>query len=70
MMITGCNDTSDVPKYADPPLTTVSLPMVECGRRAGGMLLELLKGGKPDNAMLAPRLVCRESTQRKTTDRQ
>ncbi|MEM9064646.1 MAG: LacI family DNA-binding transcriptional regulator [Planctomycetota bacterium] len=55
-------------RMATPPLTTVALPAVEAGKRAGELLIERLKimdpGGQPNprRVVLHPRLVIRRST--------
>ncbi|MDI3298751.1 MAG: LacI family DNA-binding transcriptional regulator [Bacillota bacterium] len=47
-----------------PPLTTMSQPVYEIGRRLTAMLAEVLRGRRPDpsGVILPPRLVLREST--------
>jgi LacI family repressor for deo operon, udp, cdd, tsx, nupC, and nupG len=50
--------------YLDPPLTTVSQPMVEIGHETVRLLLEILSGagGTPRHVTLAHRLIIRNST--------
>ena len=62
IMITGCNDTSDIPKLTVPALTTVTLPMYECGRQAALMMLDLIQGKAHPDLMLEPSLTIRQST--------
>lgn len=62
VMITGCNDTSDIPKMTNPPLTTVALPMEETGRAAARMLIEMIHGKQPESIMMQPAMSIREST--------
>lgn len=55
----------DVPmaRYVDPPLTTVRIPAIEQGRRAGKLLIDLVRGIKPDTpqVVLDSELVVRQS---------
>ena len=62
VMLTGCNDTSELPKMSVPPLTTVALPMREAGQSAARMLLEMLQGKSVESKMLEPRLSVRGTT--------
>lgn len=56
-------DDIPVAEFVAPPLTTVRLPTMELGRRAGGLLRELLiDGGTPREERLASSLVVRNST--------
>lgn len=50
-------------KYADPPLTTVSIPTVEMGRLAGRLLVERMAGSLTEisHTRVATHLVVRES---------
>lgn len=48
--------------YRTPPLTTVSQPLFEMGRRAADALLEMLQGRKPQSETGEVRLVVRETT--------
>lgn len=56
----------DVPRAAswDPPLTTIRQPLVDKGRVAAGLLLELIGGGEPRRIELPIELVVRASTAR------
>lgn len=49
-------------RYVTPPLTTVSQPMLEIGRFAMQMLLDLLKEKSVENRVLSPVLVKRGSS--------
>lgn len=56
-------DDIPVAEFVAPPLTTVRLPKVELGRRAGGLLRELLvDGGTAREERLPSSLVVRSST--------
>lgn len=47
----------------DPPLTTVSIPRREIGRRAGEVLVRWIETGEPpETALVQPELVVRETT--------
>jgi LacI family transcriptional regulator len=48
--------------YRTPPLTTVSQPLFEMGRRAADALLEMLQGRRPPSEAGEVRLVVRETT--------
>jgi LacI family transcriptional regulator len=54
----------DVPRAAtwDPPLTTVRQPLVDKGRAAADLLLELIAGHPPRRIELPIELVVRAST--------
>jgi len=56
----------DVPRAAswDPPLTTIRQPLVDKGRVAADLLLELIGGGEPRRIELPIELVVRASTAR------
>jgi LacI family transcriptional regulator/LacI family repressor for deo operon, udp, cdd, tsx, nupC, and nupG len=49
-------------RYVTPPLTTVCQPMLEIGRSAMEMLLDLLEEKTIENRVLSPFLVKRGST--------
>ncbi len=61
--VVGFNDMPFVDRFR-PPLTTVRVPEYEIGRRAAGMLLELIRqpGQRPETILVAPELVIRGST--------
>jgi DNA-binding LacI/PurR family transcriptional regulator len=62
--IVGYDDTSNS-RYLNPPLTTVKFPVVEMGRRAGEIILELAQNEgnlPPQTIMLPVELVVRAST--------
>lgn len=61
----------DVPRAAtwDPPLTTISQPLVDKGRVAADLLLELIDGRPPRRIQLPIELVIRSSTAPPRTDR-
>jgi DNA-binding LacI/PurR family transcriptional regulator len=59
--VTGFDDIHEAP-LADPPLTTVRQPLTEKGSIAGGLLLELVEGGHPDDVTIPVELRVREST--------
>ncbi|GAA1176358.1 substrate-binding domain-containing protein [Ornithinimicrobium humiphilum] len=59
--LVGYNDL-DLAAALPVPLTTVDSRILEVGQLATRMLLELLGGGSPEPARLAPRLVVRAST--------
>ena len=65
VMVIGCNDTSDIPKMTNPPLSTIALPMKKAGQTAAAMLIDLLHGKKVDSLMLEPTLTVRQSTRKK-----
>lgn len=48
--------------YFQPPLTTVSMPFPELGVRAVDLLVELIRGGEPQNLVLPVSLVVRSSS--------
>lgn len=54
----------DIPfaDYAPVPLTTVSIPLTELGRRGGTMVMDLLDGNDPGPSEISHRLVQRAST--------
>ena len=62
VMLTGCNDTSELPKMSMPPLTTVALPMREAGQSTARILLEMLRGKSVESKLLEPRLSIRGTT--------
>ncbi len=55
----------DIPRAAElsPPLTTVSVPRIELGRRAVRLMLDIEKGEAPHETVLPSRLMIRESVQ-------
>jgi len=66
--IVGYGDLPVATLVADPELTTVRVPLRECGRRAAGMLIDLLEVGEesvPRQELLPPQLVIRGSTRRR-----
>jgi DNA-binding LacI/PurR family transcriptional regulator len=62
LAVVGFDDISWA-SYADPPLTTVSIPTVEMGRVAGRLLLEQMEGSVKVNTRVrvANQLVIRQS---------
>jgi DNA-binding LacI/PurR family transcriptional regulator len=56
-------DDIPIAKFFDPPLTTIHLPAIELGRRAGNLLIKLLKKDhlKQQHVILGTNLVIRES---------
>ncbi|MCC7348126.1 MAG: LacI family DNA-binding transcriptional regulator [Variibacter sp.] len=66
MSVAGFDDLP-LAQYLEPPLTTVRQPRIEMGRRAAAMLLDALRGGAPEERIVAPpALVVRESTVRRS----
>jgi DNA-binding LacI/PurR family transcriptional regulator len=62
--VVGYDDTASS-AYQNPPLTTVKFPVAEMGRRAGQIILELIRenGGLPPHTLTLPvELVVRGST--------
>ena len=62
LAVVGFDDISWA-KYADPPLTTVSVPTIEMGRLVGRLLIERMAGALTEvsRTRVATRLVIRES---------
>lgn len=54
-------DNTDVAYMVEPPLTTVSQPQTEMGKRAFLMLHDKLNGGEPENVILPHKLIIRKS---------
>jgi LacI family transcriptional regulator len=63
LSVVGFNDMRFVDRLS-PPLTTIHVPMYELGRRAAGLLLDILqnRAPAPGTVLLATSLVAREST--------
>jgi DNA-binding LacI/PurR family transcriptional regulator len=61
LSVTGFDDIPEA-AVADPPLTTARQPLVEKGRVAGGLLMELARGRQPKDVGLPVELVTRAST--------
>jgi LacI family transcriptional regulator len=59
--LVGYNDTP-LAEGGAVPLTTIRSPMHEMGRRAVGLLLEVLAGRTPESVVLEPELVVRSSS--------
>ena len=57
-------DDIEIAKHANPPLTTVSLPLYELGRHGAQMSLALLRGNAVESVVLPADLVVRQSTGR------
>ncbi|MBN1878401.1 MAG: LacI family DNA-binding transcriptional regulator [Anaerolineae bacterium] len=57
-------DDIDMAQYITPPLTTIRQPRRTMGQRAMRMVLDLLNEQEVENQLIAPELVCRESTRR------
>ena len=64
LMLTGCNDASELAKLTVPPLTTVHLPVQELGRRAGETITGMIRGTTFKTIMLEPELIIRQTTER------
>jgi LacI family transcriptional regulator len=65
LSIVGFDDIT-LGRYMIPPLTTIHQPMVEIGRAAMQMLMDLLDGSPVQDLIFSPRLVERKSTARYT----
>lgn len=61
LSLVGFDDIA-LAKYVTPPLTTIHQPMLELGRSAMQMLLDLLDHKEVSNKVLQPFLVARESS--------
>ncbi|OZC33201.1 LacI family DNA-binding transcriptional regulator [Gordonia polyisoprenivorans] len=59
--LVGYNDTPLAAAGAL-PLTTIRSPMHEMGRRAVGLLMQVLAGEEPESVLLEPELIVRSST--------
>lgn len=59
--LVGYNDTP-LAEGGAVPLTTIRSPMHEMGRRAVGLLLEVLAGRRPESVVLEPELIVRSSS--------
>jgi LacI family transcriptional regulator len=65
--VTGFDDITSA-RYANPPLTTVRVPVYELGRRAGERLLERIQSSRPpetETFHVSHELKVRDSTERK-----
>lgn len=60
-------DDIKMANYVAPALTTVSQPKLELGRKAAGVMLDLLENRPGQNHLLQPTLVVRDSTASYTT---
>jgi LacI family transcriptional regulator len=61
--VVGYGDWPAIVPLADPPLTTVRVPVRESGRRAARLLMDMLEHrADPQQITLQPELVVREST--------
>lgn len=54
-------DNTDIAYMVEPPLTTVSQPQTEMGKRAFSILYDKLNGGEPENVILPHKLIVRKS---------
>ncbi len=66
--VTGCNDMP-VASLISPALTTLSIPIIELGKKSAEILLDRLRGQivNFNGVKLSPELIIRESTCRQTT---
>lgn len=64
LMLTGCNDASELAKLTIPPLTTVHLPVRELGRRAAETITGMIRGTPFKTVMLEPELIIRQTMER------
>jgi DNA-binding LacI/PurR family transcriptional regulator len=59
--VVGCDDIFFA-ESADPPLSTIRTPKKEIGRRAMYLLLDQIRGKKPENVVLSTEFIIRRST--------